>query len=76
MSTGKPVVATPCAGFRECGHLISIANGHDQFVEALQSAADGTNDSHEKQNERLAWAAEQSWDKRLDIVELLLGWKT
>lgn len=69
MATGKPIISTDCAGFRELASLISIAKDPDQFAELIKQSLE----KPEVITERIAWAQEQSWDRRLDQVERVLG---
>ena len=69
LAAGKPVVATPVAGFRDYGRLVRLAEGGAAFAaavgEALQEPA-GLAD------ERRAVAREHAWSARTDRVEAVL----
>jgi glycosyltransferase involved in cell wall biosynthesis len=71
MSTGKPIVSTPCAGFRDLDELIFVAKDADQFCSSLQKAIDNPDEGCAQ---RLTWADSCSWDKRIAEVEAVLGW--
>ncbi|MBS1955918.1 MAG: glycosyltransferase [Cyanobacteria bacterium SZAS-4] len=73
MATGKPIVSTACAGFRDLEQLIFMAKDKTQFAQFVEKAiAEG----NERATPRIEWAREQTWDKRVDAVETLLGWKS
>lgn len=70
MATGKPIVSTPCAGFRELGNMIEIANSPQEFASAISKVlakpSDGTT--------RIHWASKESWENRFDEIEAILHW--
>lgn len=74
LASGKPVVATPVAGFREYAHLFHLAKGGEEFAGACEKAL--------QENGRLAAvrmreAARHSWKARVDdLVEVFRqqGW--
>jgi teichuronic acid biosynthesis glycosyltransferase TuaH len=72
MSTGKPIVSTPCAGFREHASLIELARSAEQFAEKIRTSLAPIN--HTASGARLDWAAKQSWSSRVDRVVSILGW--
>ncbi len=72
MATGKPIVSTACAGFRDLRDLILIAEGPDQFSHCVVEAI--KENSQERVDARVRWASEQTWDKRVDAIEKILHW--
>ena len=72
MSTGKAIVSTKCAGFREYPDLIYLADTQD-FSQAIETALQ--KDDQVKKQARITWASEQSWSSRVDQVEKVLGWR-
>ncbi|MBW3635207.1 MAG: glycosyltransferase [Armatimonadetes bacterium] len=66
LATGKPVVSTNVAGFRDFSSLCHIASGAEAFVEACKTAL-AERDSG--RSARLQAAAENSWDTRVDQIE-------
>lgn len=71
MATGKPIVSTACAGFRDLKELISIANDREQFANYITQSID---EEFEKTGARIDWAREQTWEKRVDQIEKIMGW--
>lgn len=70
MSTGKPIVSTPCAGFRELPQLIRTASNSRDFANAvLASIAEDR-----LQDLRIEWSRKQTWQCRADDVSAVLGW--
>ncbi|HEY9732613.1 MAG TPA: glycosyltransferase [Drouetiella sp.] len=74
MATGKPIVSTPCAGFRDLRDLIYIAEGGTQFAECVIEAVKESRSDKNRSSARVEWASQQTWDKRVDTIERLLGW--
>lgn len=89
MATGKPIVSTACAGFRDLRDLIHIADNTGQFTSLVTVAIEeskritvnapsnrdaGTGNASAGSRARVAWAGEQTWDKRVDAVEQILNW--
>lgn len=75
MSTGKPIISTKCAGFRDYPDLITLAE-RENFSGAVMQALQETDRSKEAERSkmRVDWASTQSWGSRLDQVEKALGW--
>lgn len=71
LSTGKPVIATPCAGFRESGELVSLARDASTFGRAIHAVLE----NHKSKAAQLRWAAENSWLARVKQIERILGWE-
>lgn len=69
LASGKPVVSTNVAGFRDYAHLCHIATGAENFIaacrKALQEAASGDDNG---KSARLAEAAGNSWELRIDCL--------
>lgn len=74
MATGKPIVSTACAGFRDLRDLIYIAYGSTQFAECVTEAVKESRATNNRASARVEWASQQTWDKRVDTIEKLLGW--
>jgi glycosyltransferase involved in cell wall biosynthesis len=72
-STGKPIVSTPCAGFRDMNCLISLARGADEFSARIADLI--AKPDFEAGALRVAWAAKQSWIDRVERIERLLAWR-
>lgn len=74
MSTGKPIVSTACAGFRELEPLVKIASTSKTFAEAILQALDSSPGDAASREQRLLWGASCSWTERVKEVERVLGW--
>ncbi len=66
MATGKPIVSTRVAGFRDYPQAVYLADDADTFAVAV---AEAMLESPELAAFRKAEAARNSWDSRLDDVE-------
>lgn len=67
---GKPIVATPGTDVSTHAHLITIARTPAEFVAAIEAAY--RDDSPARIRERLAFAQENSWQRRAEnIIERL-----
>jgi teichuronic acid biosynthesis glycosyltransferase TuaH len=73
MSTGKPIISTACAGFREMSDLICVVENEDQFSSAVKDVLAKTD--QERSAKRIAWAQNQSWTARVAKIEEILGWQ-
>lgn len=74
LASGKPVAATPVAGFREFGHLCNLGAGSKGF---LAAAASALSEEPFKALARVREAEANSWQKRSEqIVEVFRqqGW--
>ena len=71
MSTGKPIVSTPCSGFRELPDLVSVAPDSRTFAKAIESSSQ---EQGSKSAERIQWSREQTWRQRVESVSRVLGW--
>lgn len=71
MATGKPIVATACAGFRDLDSLIYVARNCDQFVDLIEQAK---TEKSERTLARIDWARKQTWEQRVDDIEKILNW--
>jgi glycosyltransferase involved in cell wall biosynthesis len=74
MSTGKPIVSTACAGFRELEPLVRIAGTSKAFAAAIMQALEFSPGDAESREQRLSWGASCSWSERVKEVERVLGW--
>jgi glycosyltransferase involved in cell wall biosynthesis len=70
LAVGKPIVATPVAGFRDYPQFVSLAATADQFLAAMQAAL--TEDPGSAPARR-AEAAKHSWVSRVDQIETVLA---
>ncbi len=66
LATGKPIVSTDVAGFRDYPRLVRLASDATEFSEALTAAL---GESGDLAQQRIAIAAKNSWVKRLDDIE-------
>lgn len=66
MAVGKPVVSTPLRPLKKFGDLVSLQDTADGFLQAFQELVE--NDSEQKQEERMAFARENSWENRAKLV--------
>ncbi len=73
LAAGKPVVATPVAGFRDYPQLVRLASDADGFADAVQFAlAEDPSLGEARRTE----ARRHSWNSRLDqVVDVLDGKK-
>jgi teichuronic acid biosynthesis glycosyltransferase TuaH len=71
MSTGKPIVSTPCAGFRDLPELVSVAPNSQTFAKAIEESLANRNTLEQK---RIDWSSQQTWQQRVDEVAKVLGW--
>lgn len=70
LATGKPVVSTDVAGFRDFSSLCHIASGAEAFVEACKMAMAKDESG---QAARLQAARENGWNTRVDQIEDVLA---
>lgn len=69
MATGKPIVSTRVAGFRDYPDLVTLADTADDFALAvIQAMAE----SPERAVARKAEARRNSWNARLDAIEAVI----
>ena len=69
LACGKPIVSTNIAGFRDYSHLCRIASGPEKFIFACK---DALNEEGKLEAARIAEAAKNSWDSRIDrLMEIL-----
>jgi glycosyltransferase involved in cell wall biosynthesis len=70
LASGKPVVVTPIPALERHLGLVETGTNAEELVEALGRAM--SNDDAEKRGRRLAVAAQNTWDDRIDrIIERL-----
>jgi glycosyltransferase involved in cell wall biosynthesis len=65
LASGKPIVTSNVAGFREYSELCHIASGASEFVAACQAALQ---EDASRAELRMAEAAKHSWDTRIDCL--------
>ena len=70
LAAGKPIVSTDVAGFRDYPQLVRIAANPRQFFAQLQEA---TKEYPDLSPRRRAEARINSWSKRVDQIETVLG---
>jgi teichuronic acid biosynthesis glycosyltransferase TuaH len=69
LASGKPIVSTNVAGFRDFSDLIFVANTEDEFVRSIASAL---TEDKATGSDRQAIANIHSWDSRLhDVMRVL-----
>ncbi|MGH7504541.1 MAG: glycosyltransferase [Longimicrobiales bacterium] len=66
LATGRPVVATPIEGLHWCRDVIGFADTAETFVQRIEEALAGTG---ENRAARLALAAANGWNARVDVLE-------
>src|SRR5690606_32045503 len=66
LATGLPVVSAPLEGLNSCRGVVALAAGPEKFEAAAERALERPAEGRE---ERLALAAEQTWDRRVDLLE-------
>lgn len=69
MATGKPIVSTNCAGFRDMVPLVKIARNNVDFSQLVKEAIEGDTAS----SERVNWAEQHTWQSRLEQIEQIIG---
>ena len=70
LAAGKPVIATPVAGFRDYPQFVRLATDAAGFTAAL---AEALTEDPALPAQRRAEAAKHSWNARLDAVEQVLA---
>ena len=70
LAAGKPIIATPVAGFRDYPHFVYFAESAPGFAAALERAL---SEDPAKPAQRKAEAAKHSWGARVDEIETLLS---
>ena len=70
LASGKPIVATNIAGFRDYARFCRIASGSGPFVAACRAALD---EPEHRSSERSAEVLRHTWEARVDT--LLAEWK-
>ena len=75
LAAGKPIVATDVAGFRDFPQLVRLARTAEAFVAAAHAAVAeaGTLEGDARAAERQAVAADNSWGRRVDDIERVIG---
>lgn len=72
LSAGKPVVAVDLPEMSQFGDLIRTAATHEAFMDAVADALDTAEDISQPVK-RQAFAAQQTWDHRVDHLEEVLA---
>ena len=73
LARGKPVVATETRALRPFAGLCSLATGPGGFLAAIESALSQTGRAKTRvRRQRIAFAAENTWDHRVREVEKIL----
>ncbi len=70
LAAGKPVVATPVAGFRDFPQHVRLASDPEQFIAACRAAL---TEPPEQAQARQAEAEKHTWDARVDAVVSVLS---
>jgi glycosyltransferase involved in cell wall biosynthesis len=73
LACGKPVVATRLTNLEEFENVISFAEATDDWIDKIESAAKESNPKSVRK--RIAIAAENSWNKRVDHISSILQTK-
>ncbi len=69
LASGKPIVSTNVAGFRDYGHLCELASGPQAFVAACRNAL---SENGRRRIERVREAHKHTWEARVDgLVETM-----
>ncbi len=66
-SLGKPVIATDMAELQQCGDLIYIGHGPDDFASKIDSALNEAGSTLRER--RIAFAQANTWGSRVDQIE-------
>lgn len=69
LASGKPVVSTPVAGFRDFPDLVYLADDASTFIAAIEKAL---NEDASRCELRMKEAARHSWESRLNDVEAVI----
>lgn len=70
LAAGKPVVASALPGLDRMAGIISIAEDSERFLKLVNEGL--ASDSPEKARERIAFARENSWDARIELMLSLI----
>lgn len=68
----KPVVSTRCAGFRDFSELVHLSGDAVEMASALRILL-ASGENKEASERRLSFAGENDWQKRIILIEFLLG---
>ena len=69
LASGKPIISTPVAGFRDYPRQVRLAEGVDAFTGAIQ---DGLREEASLVTSRREEARKHSWASRVDRIEVIL----
>jgi teichuronic acid biosynthesis glycosyltransferase TuaH len=70
-ATGKPVVSTPCAGFRDFPELVQLCSDASQMAARISATLSSVEDSHLVES-RLSYAERNCWERRITAIETLV----
>lgn len=70
LACGKPIIATPVAGFRDYPELVYLAEDAEKFACLLESALA---ESPSIGQQRRAVAGKHTWEGRIDMVEAVMA---
>ena len=70
MAAGKPVVSTKNPEACEANQVVYIASSKENFIQLIQHALEQDNASAQEQ--RIEFAKQNSWDRRVDQMEALI----
>lgn len=71
LAAGRPVVSTPIPAVAAFAELVSVAEGADAFVEAVEKAL--AEDSAERREARIRAASQHTWDARVELISETLA---
>ena len=70
LATGKPVVTTALPSLKRYTDVVSIADSHEDFLNALKETLN--KDTQEAKHERLRVARENTWENNIDNLSRLV----
>ena len=70
-ATGKPVVSTYLPSLEDYRDYVTVCENHDDFISAV--AAQGSLDTPERRNARIAFAARNTWKDRARTILQVMG---
>jgi glycosyltransferase involved in cell wall biosynthesis len=73
LACGKPVVATELENLKEFSHVLSFAEGTEDWVQKIEEARDQS--IGQREPERIAVARENSWDARVETIRSIFDEK-
>ena len=69
LALGKPLVATPLETIRPFAHAVHLADTAEEWIAAIRHAVDAGGIGTSDQRRAVAW--QNTWDRRVDLLE---GW--